>query len=316
MKYINDLYVDQLLSNNWHEIVESIEEAFLDPSSDMIPKTYMQARKGVVWGDFRAMPAALGDYIGLKWIGVMPNNRSSNLPTTIGTFLLNDRFTGEPLIAMDCTALTAYRTAATSALVAKYCAPNNVTSIAFIGCGKQAYYHALAYQEIFGNFTARLYDKDMDAAIKLSTELHKHGLTSVEFNKDFKKLTGHADIITTLTPSATPYLDINDIKSNCHINAIGADAKGKRELMTNIIDGSANVICDDPEQAFHSGELQYNEWPYLDVSSIKDLIENHKTMQLNKGVSVFDSTGVAIEDIAIGVLTWDLYNNKTKTDEH
>ena len=316
MKYINDLYVDQLLSDNWREIIKSIEEAVLDPSVDMIPKTYIQARKGVVWGDFRAMPAALGDYIGLKWIGVMPNNHSSNLPTTIGTFLLNNRFTGEPLIAIDCTALTAYRTAATSALVAKYCAPNNVTSIAFIGCGKQAYYHALAYQEIFGNFTACLYDKDMEAAIKLSTKLHRHGLTSVEFNKDFKKLINRADIITTLTPSTTPYLDIHDIKSDCHINAIGADAVDKRELMTNVIDGAADVICDDYEQASHSGELQYNVWPHLGVHSVSDLIKNHKTMQLNKGVSVFDSTGVAIEDIAIGVLTWDLYNNKTKTDEH
>ena len=312
MKHLNDLGVETILHNKWGEIIESIESAFLDPTADMVPKTYLPAGKA---GDYRAMPAAIGGYAAIKWIGVFPNNPKGEnpmkrkLPTTIGTLILNDRYTGFPLMTMDCATLTAYRTAATSAIAAKYCAPNNVTSIAFIGCGKQAYYHALAYQEIFGNFTACLYDKDMDAAIKLSTKLHRQGLTSVEFNKDFKKIIKHADIITTLTPSTAPYLDIRDVKSNCHINAVGADAKGKRELMTNVIDGAANVICDDPIQAIHSGELQYNEWPHLEINSLEHLIKNHKTMQLNKGVSVFDSTGVALEDIALAILVYELHEN-------
>jgi ornithine cyclodeaminase/alanine dehydrogenase-like protein (mu-crystallin family) len=78
--------------------------------------------------------------------------------------------------------------------------------------------------------------------------------------------------------------------------------------MTNVIDGSANIVCDDLEQALHSGELQYNEWPHLEINSIKHLIKNYETMQLNKGVSIFDSTGVAIEDIAIAELVYRLYN--------
>ena len=100
-----------------------------------------------------------------------------------------------------------------------------------------------------------------------------------------------------------------DLRNNCHINAVGADAEGKRELMTNVIDGSANVICDDIEQALHSGELQYNEWPHLEINSLEHLIKNHKTMQLNKGVSVFDSTGVALEDIALAILVYELHEN-------
>ena len=111
----------------------------------------------------------------------------------------------------------------------------------------------------------------------------------------------HADVITTLTPSTEGYLNILDLKSDCHVNAVGADAVGKRELMTNVIDGSANVICDDTEQALHSGELQYNEWPnqFTNHIRLKHLIKNHKSMRLDKGVSVFDSTGIAIEDVAI-----------------
>ena len=127
-------------------------------------------------------------------------------------------------------------------------------------------------------------------------------------NKSVKETVKHADVITTLTPSTKAYLDVLDIPNNCHINAVGADAVGKRELMTNVIDGSANIICDDPMQALHSGELQYNEWPHLDVNSMNYLLKNHKSMQLDKGVSVFDSTGVAIEDIAIAELVYRLHH--------
>ena len=142
--------------------------------------------------------------------------------------------------------------------------------------------------------------------ITLFTPVNK--LLLIFINGSIEDAVWESDVVTTLTPSKEAYLDINWLKSNCHINAVGADAKGKRELMTNVIDGSANIICDDPEQAAHSGELQYNEWPFLDVNSLEHLIKNYKNMQLNKGISVFDSTGVAIEDIAIGILLYRLYN--------
>ena len=130
-------------------------------------------------------------------------------------------------------------------------------------------------------------------------------------NDSVKQAVRDADVVTTLTPSTKPYLDILDLKSGCHINAVGADAVGKRELMTNVIDGSANVICDDMEQALHSGELQYNVWPNLEINNIGSVIKNKKAP--NKGISVFDSTGVAIEDIAIAELIYRLSNDyKTK----
>lgn len=320
MKYLIDKEVKELLSpkgfTRWGDIVSTIEEAFADPTADMVPKVYLEAGKA---GDYRAMPAALGGYAAIKWIGVFPNNpkgdnpTGQSLPTTIGTLILNDRFTGAPLVAMDCTTLTAYRTAATSAIAAKYCA-SEAESFAIIGCGLQAEYHIEAYESICQshmNLDIQLYDRDEKAQKKMFNWLGRESLCrSWGRNESVKKAVEHADVITTLTPSRTPYLDILDLKSNCHVNAVGADAVGKRELMTNVIDGAADIICDDPKQAFHSGELQYNEWPHLDVISMQDLIKNHETMQLNKGVSIFDSTGVAIEDIAVAILVWNLYQGK------
>ena len=304
MKYLDDDIVKDLLQDKWAQIIQAIEEAFVDPSADMVPKVYLEGSGG----DFRAMPAALKTYAAVKWIGVFPNNWQLPAPTTNGSLILSDRETGIPLIGMDCTTLTAFRTAATSAIAAKYCAPK-ATEFAFIGCGLQARYHIEAYEAIFNHMkmSVQLYDKNEKAQKDLMSWLGRENICyAYGRNKSLKNAVASADVITTLTPSTEGYLDILDLKSDCHINAVGADAEGKRELTTNVIDGAANIICDDPIQAMHSGELQYNEWPHLDINSLKYLLGNYKTMQLNKGVSVFDSTGVAIEDIAIAELVYRL----------
>ena len=215
-------------------------------------------------------------------------------------------------MGMDCTTLTAYRTAATSAIAAKYCAPK-AESFAFIGCGLQAKYHIEAYETIFNhmNMDIELYDKNEKAQKDLFNWIGEENIARAwGRNKSVKETVKNADVITTLTPSTEGYLDVLDIPNNCHVNAVGADAVGKRELMTNVIDVSANIICDDHEQALHSGELQYlldGVWQSSgkQINSMEYLLKNHETMQLNKGVSIFDSTGVAIEDIALAILLYD-----------
>ena len=306
MKQLNDLGVDALLYKRWGEVISSIESAFLDDSAKMVPKVYLDSH---THGDFRAMPAALGDYACLKWIGVYPNNHLiSSLPTTLGTLLLNERETGKPLMAMDCTTLTAYRTAATSAIAAKHCLPNNIREIAFVGCGLQAYYHFLAYREVFPNIkTVSLYDKNEEAIQKLANKIPK-SFNVIKYPSNVEQAIRQADLITTLTPSKEPYLDFNYLKNNCHINAVGADAIGKRELMANVITRASNIVCDDPAQAFHSGELQYTFGQDLNTWSLRHVIKNRTEMDLENGVSVFDSTGVSLDDIAIGILVYSLYN--------
>ena len=306
MKYLDDLSVERLLRNKWHRVIEAVESAFVDKTADMVPKTYMQAGEGV--GDYRAMPAALKCYAALKWIGVFPKNHICELPTTLGTLLLNDRFTGQPLMAMDCTTLTAYRTAATSAIAAKYCFPK-AQEFAFIGCGLQAKYHIEAYEKVYGhaNMFIELYDKDEKTMKGLHHWIGEENISrGWGWNKSVEATVKQADVITTLTPSTQPYLDRKDLKKNCHINAVGADAIGKRELMPNVIDGAEHVICDAPDQASHSGELQYHVWPQL-VWTLPEVIKNHKKLPLDEGISVFDSTGVAIEDVAIAILIYKLY---------
>ena len=309
MKYLDDDQIKELLRDKEGKVIDAIESAFLNKTAKMVPKVYLNAHSD---GDFRAMPAVLESYAVLKWIGVFPNNKKFKLPTTIGTLLLNDRFTGKPLMAMDCTTLTAYRTAATSAIAAKYCAPK-AKNFAIIGCGLQAKYHINAYNEVFGtNIDIQFYDRSQKTQTDMMRWLGVNlAASSYGRNDSVKQAVRDADVVTTLTPSTKPYLDILDLKSGCHVNAVGADAVGKRELMTNVIDGAADVFCDDVEQVLHSGELQYNVWPNLEINNIVSVIKNKKAP--NKGISVFDSTGVAIEDIAIAELIYRLSNDyKTK----
>jgi len=307
MIYLEDLQVKELLQNKWLQIAEAIEEAFLDESVSMPEKTYLRGEGG----DFRIMPVAYKKYAAVKWIGVFPDNWQIPERTINGSLILSDRETGIPLLGMDCATLTAYRTAVTSAIATKYCAPD-AEEFAIIGCGIQGRYHIEAYEAICCSHTKmdmQLYDMNESPMMQMFNWLGRENLCRAwGYGKSVKETVKYADVVTTLTPSTTPYLDILDLKSSCHINAIGADAKGKRELMTNVIDGSANIICDEPIQALHSGELQYDEWPHLEVNSMKYLLKSHETMQLNKGVSVFDSTGVAIEDIAIAVLIYKLFH--------
>ena len=304
--HIRNEQVEDLLCYKWLDVAEAIESAFVDETADMIPKTYLDG-----WGgDFRAMPAALGAYAGVKWVSVFPYNWKNEKPTVGGTLVLSDRRTGETLATMDCRTLTAYRTAATSAIAAKYCAPD-AREFAIIGCGIQGRYHVEAYEAICRNHMSlgiSLYDHDERAQKIFFNWLGRENLCqSWGRNKSVKDAVQHADVVTTLTPTTEAYLNVLDLPDRCHINAVGADAAGKRELMTNVVDGSTTIVCDDPQQALHSGELQYsNEWPKLDINSLKYIIKNHESMDLNKGISVFDSTGVAIEDIAVAKLIYEL----------
>ena len=304
--HIRNEQVEDLLCYKWLDVAEAIESAFVDETADMIPKTYLDG-----WGgDFRVMPAALGDYTAVKWVSVFPDNWKKEKHTVGGMLVLSDRRTGETLATMDCMTLTANRTAATSAIAAKYCAPD-AREFAIIGCGIQGRYHVEAYEAICRNhmsLSISLYDHNERAQRIFFNWLGRENLCqSWGRNKSVKDAVQHADVVTTLTPTTEAYLNVLDLPDRCHINAVGADAAGKRALMTNVVGGSTTIVCDDPQQALHSGELQYsNEWPKLDINSLKYIIKNHESMDLNKGISVFDSTGVAIEDIAVAKLIYEL----------
>ncbi|MBC8416895.1 ornithine cyclodeaminase family protein [bacterium] len=309
MLILNEDEVADYLSNSHSAVIERMEEAFKDYNNGvakMIPKTYLTHDTG----DYRAMPAQWYGFAGVKWISVYPHNKKHfNLPTIYGTLILNDLLTGAPLAIMDCATLTAYRTAAVSAVAAKHIKdPEQQQNLAFIGCGYQARLHAEMYMEAFPKIGhIDVYDTDEKNARQFFNWLQKNCIgTSWDIKSSIEGACNEADIVTTLTPSTSPYLKLDHVKSTCHINAVGADAEGKRELHDDILKAST-IIVDDYEQASHSGELQYNkDLPYR---TLGDIITEPFAKKA-EGVTIFDSTGVAIEDIAIGALIYERYYNR------
>lgn len=196
------------------------------------------------------------------------------------------------------TILTALRTAAMSALAAKYLAPKGAATMAMIGNGAQSEFQCLAFRAICGIETVRLYDIDPAATAKVRRNLAASGLTVIACASAEEAVTG-ADIITTCTAdkaNATILTD-NMVGSGVHINAIGGDCPGKTELHTDILHRAA-IFVEYPEQTRIEGEIQHLA-PDHPVTELWQVFSGTKPGRCDTNqVTVFDSVGFAIEDFS------------------
>lgn len=262
--------------------------------TDMPPKSYLL----VEGGDFRAMPALVPGAVGVKWVNSHPGNPAKGLPTVMAVLIYNDPATAYPLAVMEAGEITAYRTAATSAIASKYLARANSRIIGLVGAGYQAYTHILAHSKLFQLEEIRVFDMLPDAADKLVKSMLGYPLKLCSLEE-----TAASDILCTLTPSRKPVVREEWIKPGTHINAVGADGKGKQELDPDILK-TAVVVVDDIRQASSGGEINVPISRQLysagDVyANLSEIVAGKKKGRENsESITVFDSTGIAIEDIA------------------
>jgi len=296
---LNKDAVNNLL--NMAEVMKAVEDAFMALAQDkasMPPKAYLPVEQG----DFRAMPAAIPGAAGMKWVNAHPQNPSLGLPTVMAVLIYNDPKTGYPLAIMDATEITAYRTAATAAIASKYLARPDSHVLGIIGAGHQAYTQILAHVEVFKLKTVRIYDQYEAASKKLISSFPGYPLVESSLED-----TAASDIVCTLTPSRTPIVKKQWILPGTHINAVGADAAGKEELEPSILK-DAVVVVDDLRQAGAAGEINVPVSQGLYTvdevhATLSELIIGRKQGRTDgKQVTVFDSTGIAIEDIATAKL--------------
>jgi alanine dehydrogenase len=255
-------------------------------------------------GDLRAMPAYIMPLgaSGVKIVNSHANNYKFGLPSVMAIFVLIDPGTGRPLSIMDATYFTDMRTGAAGAVAAKYLSKKNASVLGLVGAGRQAAAQLAAIAKI--------------RKIKLVKVCAKTTKEAQTFANRMKKITGipvqpcgiqevcDADIISTTTPSRKPVVRDAWIKPGAHINAIGADAPGKQELETRILK-RARVFVDDFNQAAHSGEV--NVGIGTSRITIKDiqgelgevLMGKKKGRTSDKDITVFDSTGLAVQDVSI-----------------
>jgi alanine dehydrogenase len=286
------------------DVINVVEEAFKmcgEGKGKMPAKVYLSVEQG----DFRAMPAALPGCAGLKWVNVHPRNPSRGLPSVMAVLIYNDPETGYPLAIMDATEITAYRTGAAAAIASKYLARRSPHTMGVIGAGYQAYTQILAHAELFNPISINAFDISRAAVDRLGQSLPHLSIKRCSVQE-----AASCDIVCTLTPSRSPIVKREWIRPGTHINAVGADAPGKQELEPSILK-EAIVVVDDLTQASHSGEINVPiEKGLYSVNEVygtlAEVIVGRKKGRIDsKAITVFDSTGIAVEDIAVAKLLFD-----------
>lgn len=283
--------------------VDAVERAFAGfgrGEATMPPKVYLPLEDHD--GDFRAMPARLGNSAGIKWVNVHAQNRKRyELPTVMAVYILNDPANAFPLAVMDGTLLTAMRTGAAGAVASKYLARRAPKTIGFIGCGVQAYTLHGTHEVVFGGFESLAHDRNAVAAQRFADEVGARVVSLEE--------AAGADIVCTATPSRAPFLEAPWIQPGAHINAMGADAPGKRELTTETLERAA-VYIDDIHQATASGEinvpLAQGDFTLDDIAgTLGEVVAGALPKPDGRTTTVFDSTGLAVQDVSLARAIYD-----------
>jgi len=277
-----------------HEAYDAVKAAFIAHAKGewtMPPKLYVTNYPA---GDFRAMPALGGGHALLKWVTSFPGNPAKGLPTVTGLVLLSDAETGALLALLDAAGVTALRTAAAAVIAAETLCRPGAESIAVVGCGVNGAETVRMFRALGSNVT--LWDVDEARAAAVAERLGAHVAPS-----QADALT--ADIVVTVTPGRDILFPAGSLREGQHVSLMGADGPGKAEVAVAELE-RADLFCDDWEQASHGGELA--------AGVVAGVVTRDRVTDLGRvlageaegrrsarDITLFDSTGLAIQDLAI-----------------
>jgi alanine dehydrogenase len=276
--------------------LEAVRDAFAAYARGewtMPPKVYVPAYPA---GDFRAMPALGGGHALLKWVTSFPGNPAQGLPTVTGLVLLSDATNGQLKAALDAGAVTALRTGAAAVLAAETLGRADASTAAVIGAGVNG--EAAARTFLARGRDVALWDVDRGRAESVAGRIG----ADVAAGRDEALA---ADLLVTVTPGREVVLGEGALQPGQHVSLMGADGPGKAEIDVAEL-GRVRVFCDDWDQASHNGDLVHAvEAGVLsrdDVTELGDvLIGSAPGRESNTEITAFDSTGLAIQDLAIAL---------------
>jgi len=254
-------------------------------------------------GDFRAMPA-LGDGLALlKWVTSFPGNSARGLPVVRGEVLLSDAETGEELAVIECSSVTSLRTGAAAAVSAQVLAAEGATSVGIIGCGVNGAWAARCLAAA-GYGPGVCADPRVDPAEALADELGWRAGDRGE--------AAAQDVVVTVTPGEEPVILEADLRPGQHLAVLGADAHGKQEVDLAAIE-RCRLFCDEWEQASAGGELANGLDAGIvgrdDVTQLGDVLNGARGRAGDDELTLFDSTGLAIQDLAICQAVYERWRN-------
>jgi alanine dehydrogenase len=278
------------------DAIERVRHGFVEYASGewvMPAKLYLDASPA---GDFRAMPAKGAGLAILKWVTSFPRNSAYGLPVVMGVICVSSAEDGEPLALIDARAITALRTGAVAAVAAQELGPEDASTVGIIGCGYNGSWAArcLAAAE-FGPGVC--FDLDPEVAGSLAGELG--------WEAGSREDALACDVVTCVTSGDSPVVRAADLHPRMHLSMLGADGPGKAEAEIEAVT-RCRLFCDEWEQASHGGELTgaveaglVSREQVTDLGAV--LTGAAPGRESADEVTLFDSTGLAIQDLALCV---------------
>ena len=257
-------------------------------------------------GVIELMPCADQQLYTFKYVNGHPGNTLKGKLTIVAFGLLSDVDSGYPLMISEMTLLTAFRTAATSVLAAKYLAREDARSLAIIGTGAQAEFQVLAFAGLFKLEEVRFFDTDPQAMVKFSRNLAGQAFKLISCSNIFEAVR-HADIVITATAvkKRQSLFEFEDISPGTHIHAMGGDCLGKTELSAEFLN-QVKLVVEYKPQSLIEGEVQQCESNLIYAELWELVCKNKPGRQNNHEITLFDSVGFALEDYSILRVVYEL----------
>ncbi len=282
-----------------HEAYDAVKAAFIAHANGdwtMHPKLYVTNYPA---GDFRAMPALGDGHALLKWVTSFPGNPAQGLPTVTGIVLLSDAETGALVALLDASAVTALRTAAAAVIAAETLCRAGAESTAVIGCGVNGAETVRMFRALGSD--VHVWDIDPARAAFVADRL---GATVAPSREEALA----CDIVVTVTPGRELLFPEGSLRDGQHVSMMGADGPGKAEVAVGEL-ARADLYCDDWEQASHGGELAAGvEAGVVTRDRVTDigrvLTGEADGRRSAEDITLFDSTGLAIQDLAIAKVAY------------
>jgi ornithine cyclodeaminase/alanine dehydrogenase-like protein (mu-crystallin family) len=240
------------------------------------------------------MPARGDGLALLKWVTSFPANPDRGLPTVTGIVCLSDATNGEPLMLLDARSVTALRTGAIAAVATRALAASQAGAVGIIGCGLHGGWAARCLAEI-GYGPGVCHDPREQAAQQLAEELG--------WSAGSREEALRCEVVCCITPGTEPVIEAGDLRPGLHLNMLGADGPGKSEASPGAV-ASCALFCDEWEQASHGGELTGAVRAGLaqrsQVTELGAVLAGSAPGRPGpQAVTLFDSTGLAIQDLAV-----------------
>jgi ornithine cyclodeaminase/alanine dehydrogenase-like protein (mu-crystallin family) len=293
MMFLDEERVEALL--RWDELLRTMEKALIDFSAGRVTqpvRTVIPVPEHAAF--FGIMPAIYGDVMGTKLVSVFPRNADRGLHTHLAIIHLIRADTGEPLAAMDGRVITAWRTAAVSAVATKVLSSEGARVLAILGSGVQARTHLHALKLVRNFEEIRIWSRTPEHAKQFAAE------TGATFMSAEQAVRG-ADVIVTVTNAAEPVLRGTWLKDGAHVNAVGAVGPKARELDDDAMKNAAVVVESREAALQESGEIMHSGAQIY--AELGEVLMGKIPKPQGKTI-VFKSLGIAVEDVAAGELVY------------